>query len=113
MSLDDGLSKFLGGLYEAVYDRDRWRSAMAEIVNRSGSRLSIVTSVDLRHQEFGGVQLHGSEESSVETGLREYTEEMSSFDPALKWARDHPAAGMCETSAIVPRQDERGDPFFK
>jgi len=48
MSLDDGLSRFLGGIYEAAFDADDWRSAMAEVVRRSGSSTVGATKVDKR-----------------------------------------------------------------
>ena len=113
MSLDEGLSKFLGGLYEAVYEQEGWQSAIAEIMRRSGSRRAVITSVDLRRKNIIDVQFHGPEDSSVETGVREYAEEMSALDPALNWANQHAAAGSCETTAILPAQDYCDHPFIK
>lgn len=113
MSLDDGLSKFLGGLYEAVHDRDGWKSTIAEIIRRSGSRMFIASSIDLRRQEVVDIQFHGPEDSSTVTGIREYAEEMSALDPVLNWAHDNPDAGTCDTAEILPAQDYRDHRFIK
>jgi DNA-binding CsgD family transcriptional regulator len=113
MSLNEGLSKFLGGLYEGVYEREGWQSAIAEIVRRSGSHRAVISSVDLRRKNYVDIQFHGPEDSSVETGIREYSEGMSALDPGLNWAQRHPAAGSCETTAILPAQDYCDHPFIK
>ena len=112
MSLDSGLPNFLGGLYEAVYDRDRWLTALAEVIRLSGSQMVVLGSVDLRKEAFTDMQFHGPEGSSVETGIREL-DGMAPLDPSLKWAHANPAGGMCETAAIVPKQDHRDHEFLK
>lgn len=113
MSLDEGLSRFIGRLYEAVYDADSWKSAIAELIQRTESRLAFISSVDLRRREFSRTDFFAPEESSVETGSREYAEEMFSSDPSLIWAGNHPHAGVCETAAIIPRTDYLDHPFIK
>jgi DNA-binding CsgD family transcriptional regulator len=113
MSLDDGLSKFLGSLYEAVLEEESWRAAIAEILRRSGSHRAIVASVDLRRRDLDGTQFHGPESKSVETGISEYTEEMSALDPTLEWAIENPHAGICDSAAVVPAGDYSEQPFIK
>ena len=113
MSLDDGLTGFLGELYEAVHEPKGWRSAMTEIIRRSESRRLVVTTVDLRRTDIVDIQFHGPEDSAAETGIREYAEEMSELDPTFLWARDHPDAGISETAAILSEQDHRNHPFIK
>lgn len=113
MSLDEGLSKFLGGLYDVVHEREGWQTAIAEVIRRSGSRRAVISSVDLRRKNIVDIQFHGPEDSATETGVREYAEGMSALDPALNWAHQHPAAGCCETTAILPAQDYYDHPFIK
>lgn len=113
MSLDDGLSKFLGGLYEAVQDRQAWWSAIAEIMRRTGSRRAVLGSADLRRHQITDIQFHGPEDSSTEAGIREYAEEMSGLDPVFNWASRNPATQMCDSAAVVPRNDYCAHPFIK
>ena len=112
MSLDDELPKFLGGLYEAAHDRDRWRTALADVIRRSGSHMVVAASVDLRKEEYSAIQFHGPDDSKVETGIREL-EGMRALDPSLNWAHDNPGAGLCETAAILPSRSHSGDEFMK
>lgn len=113
MSLDHSLTQLLGGLYEAVYDRDKWPSAMAEFTRHSQSRMAVVCSIDLSRPAFVGLQSHGPNDRPIESVRGEYAKAMHAHDPALNWARDHPAAGMCETAAIIPSADYREHPFIK
>ena len=113
MSLDDGLSKFLGGLYEAVHDPEGWRAAIAEIMRRSDSRMFVVSSVDLRRQQYADIQFHGPEDSSVEVGIREYAEEMSALDPTLDYAHENPEAGTYLSTQTIPPEDYYNHSFIK
>lgn len=111
MSLDEGVSRFIGRLYEAVYDRDEWRAVVAELMRRTGSRLAFISSVDLRHQEYSKLEFHAPELSSVADGVRDYTEELHLSDPSLAWASRHPAATMCDTTKIMPREEFERLPY--
>jgi len=113
VSLDDGITKLIGNLYEAAYDPAKWQIAMAEILRRSDSRMAVTTAIDFRQAEFIGPQVYGVETSAVDDGRREYTEGMHALDPALNWAQDHPAAGMCETAALIPRAEYDDHAFIK
>jgi DNA-binding CsgD family transcriptional regulator len=113
MSLDDGLSKFLGGLYEAVHHREGWQTAIAEIMRRTDSRMFVVSSVDLRKREYADIQFHGPQDSSVETGIREYAEEMAALDPTLGYAHENPAAGTSVSTQLIPGGDYCNHPFIK
>jgi DNA-binding CsgD family transcriptional regulator len=113
VSLDEGLSRFIGVLYESVYDPDSWRKAMRELMQRTGSRIAFVSCVDLRHGAFSRTDFYAPETRAVDTGTREYAEETYNFDPSLIWAREHPDAGMCETEAIIGRSDYLDHPFIK
>jgi DNA-binding CsgD family transcriptional regulator len=113
MSLDDGFSSFLGGIYEAVHEPEGWRTAMADVIRRSASRRVVINTVDLRRKAIVDIQFHGPEDSAVETGIREYAEEMSASDPSFSWAQDHPNAGISETAAILTEQEHSEHPFIK
>ncbi|MFL6733323.1 MAG: helix-turn-helix transcriptional regulator [Sphingomicrobium sp.] len=113
MSLEDGLSRFIGRLYEAVLDPDEWRGAIAEMMERTNSRRMIISSVDLRHQSYADIQFHGPEDSSVETGMREYVEEMSGLDPTLVFAHENPDAGIFSTTEMIRGDGHRDHPFIK
>ena len=105
MSFDDGLSRFIGRLYEAVQDPAEWRDSIHEIVRRSDSRLVVATTFDLRRNDIADIQFHGREDSAVETGRREYIESVSLTDPVLKWIRQHPGAGACESAHVIPEAE--------
>lgn len=113
MSLDEELSGFIGRLYEDVYDGPTWARAMRELMRRTGSQVMFQCSVDLREREFSRSTFLGPETSRLETGAREYAEETFATDPSLIWASEHPAAGMCESAAILPRNDYLDHPFIK
>jgi len=113
MSLDDGLSRFLGGIYEAAFDADDWRSAMAEVVRRSGSSTVGATTVDLTRKDIVDIQFHGPEESAVDTGAREYREGMSALDPVFNWHQQHPLARTIESAAVLPEAAYHNHEFVK
>ena len=113
MALDEGLSNFIGRLYEAVYDDRAWQSAMAELMRRTGSRVAFVSSVDLEEREYSKAFFYAPETSRVDVGKREYWEETAAGDPSLLWATDHPDAGMCETESIIPGQEYLDVPYIK
>jgi DNA-binding CsgD family transcriptional regulator len=111
--LDDGLSKFLGRLYEAVHDRDGWRTAIAEVLRRTDSWMFIVSSVDLRRKEHSEIQFHGPQDSSVATGVGEYIEEMAAHDPTLNFAHENPDAGTFVSTQSTPPGEYFDQPFIK
>jgi DNA-binding CsgD family transcriptional regulator len=113
MPLDEKISGFIGRLYEAPYEAEAWRSVMAELMELTGSRIAFVSAVDLRNQAYNRALFYGPEESSVETGTREYAEETFALDPSLQWASQHPHAGVCETEVIIPRSEYLEQPFIK
>src|SRR5687768_10271950 len=113
MSLDVGLSKFVGGLYEAVLDREAWRSAIAEIMLRTDSRLFVVSAVDLRRQEHADIQFYGPQESSIETGAQEYLEEMQALDPTVSFAHENPEVGTYSSTQLLAAADYSNHPFIK
>jgi len=113
MSLDVGLSKFIGGLYEAVLDPEGWQSAMAKIMRRTHSRMFVVSSVDLRRQEHADIQFYGPQESSIETGAREYLEEMQPLDPTVSFAHENPDVGTYDSTQLVAAGDYSNNPFIK
>lgn len=113
MSLDEGVLRFIGRLYEAVYDPDSWRSAIEELRVRTASRLVFISHVDLRHGEYSRSEFHGPDTSPCERGQQEYLEEMYLSDPSLIWASAHPNAGLCDTSELMPREEFSKDPYVK
>lgn len=113
MSLDDGLSTFIGTLYEAVHDSDGWRTAIAEILRRTESWMFVVSSVDLRRKEHADIQFHGPQDSSVATGVREYIEEMEGLDPTVDFAHENPEAGVFVSNQSIPQAEYRDHPFIK
>jgi DNA-binding CsgD family transcriptional regulator/PAS domain-containing protein len=112
MALDEGLSSFIGRLYEAVHDPVAWRAIVGELLDRTGSRLAFISTVDVRHREYSRAMFFGKEDSSFARGIEEYQEEQYLADPSLIWASQHPNAGVCETEAIIPRNDYLKDPYI-
>jgi hypothetical protein len=112
MALDEGLSSFIGRLYEAVHDADAWRAMVGELLERTGSRLAFITTVDVQHREYSRAMFYGKEDSAFARGVEEYQEEFYLADPSLSWASRHPNAGMCETEAIIPKNDYFKDPYI-
>jgi DNA-binding CsgD family transcriptional regulator/PAS domain-containing protein len=113
MSLDEGVSRFIGRLYESVYDADAWRGVMHELMDRTGSHLAFVSWADVRHREYSRSAFYGREDSAFARGADEYQEEMYLSDPSLEWASRHPTAGVCDTSTIMPPDDFRMHPYVR
>lgn len=107
MSLDEGVSRFIGNLYEAVYEPEAWRSAMHEMMKRTGSRLCFVTCADLRQCELSRSEFYGAEDSRFLQAAEEYQDGLYRSDPSLAWASAHPNARVCDTSTIMPHDDFR------
>src|SRR6476619_3780782 len=105
MSLDDGLSKFLGGLYEAVFDAREWQSAMDQVARLSGSSAISVATTDLQLQNVADHRMYGLEAGAAERASREYAEEMYALDPVFSWLQRHPRAGRCDSASVVPEGD--------
>jgi DNA-binding CsgD family transcriptional regulator len=112
MALDEGLSSFIGRLYEAVHDADAWRAIIGELMHRTGSRMAFISTVDVRHREYSRAMFYGSENSAFARGIEEYEQEFYVSDPSLIWASQNPNAGMCETEAIVPKNDYLKQPYI-
>jgi DNA-binding CsgD family transcriptional regulator len=113
LSLDEGLSRFLGQLYEAVYEPVAWRSAMHQLMQRTGSRLLFVTCADVRHKELSRSEFYGAEDSAFLSAAEEYREEMFQYDPSLSYASEHPNAGVCDTSTLMADDDFRRLPYVR
>jgi DNA-binding CsgD family transcriptional regulator len=111
MSLDEGLSQFIGRLYEAVYDADSWRRVVHEIMSRTESRIAFISSVDLRNREFSRFHFYGPDKSSVADGNRDYGDEFYRIDPSLSWASERPDAGMCDTAFLMPEDEYLSHPY--
>lgn len=107
MSLDEGLSRFIGRMYESVYDADAWRAVMHELMKRTSSRLLFMTCADLRHGELSKSQFYGAEDGRFAQAMEEYGAQMYQSDPSLLWAMEHPDAGVCDTSQLMPHEDFR------
>lgn len=105
MSLDEGISRFIGCLYEAVYDAEAWRSAMLELMARTGSRMAFVSCVDINNREYTRSNFYHPDDTAAAIGAEEYVAGMFELDPSLTWAAAHPNAGLCDTATIMPRED--------
>ena len=113
MSLDEGVSRFIGRLYEAVHDADAWRSAIRELMRRTGSRVAFISHADVRHKQYSRFEFYSPETSACEHGSNEYSEAMYSSDPSLAWASERPNAGVCDTSRIMAHEDFRHLEYVK
>lgn len=112
MALDEGLSRFIGRMYEAVHDPADWRKIVTELIDRTNSRLVFISSVDVRQREYSRSMFFGSNDSAFAQGMQEYQEEFQQSDPSLLWASQHPEAGMVETEAILPKADYLKHPYI-
>jgi DNA-binding CsgD family transcriptional regulator len=113
LSLDEGVSSFIGRIYESVYAADAWHAIMHELMQRTGSRMAFVSWADVRHREYSRSNFYGRDNSSFAIGADEYVEEMFRFDPSLEWASRHPDAGVCDTSKIMPSDEFRAHPYVR
>jgi DNA-binding CsgD family transcriptional regulator len=112
MALDEGLSRFIGRIYEAVHDPADWRKVIVELIDRTNSRLVFISSVDVREREYSRAMFYGREDSAFAQGMKEYQEEFQETDPSLLWASRHPNAGMVETQSILPKADYLKHPYI-
>ena len=113
MSLDDGLARFIGQIYEAVHDPRAWRSVVGELMQRTRSRIAFICHADVRHKEYSRYEFYCPETSAFELGEAEYSAEMSQLDPSLAWASVHPNGGVCDTTLLMPREDFRQLAYVK
>jgi DNA-binding CsgD family transcriptional regulator len=111
LSLDEGVSRFIGRIYESAYDADAWRKVIHELIARTASRLAFVSSVDLRHAQYSRAEFYGTEDSSFARGVEEYVAAMYHDDPSLIWASQHPKDRLCDTSKLMPDEDFRRLPY--
>ena len=111
--LDENLSQLIGRIYEAAFEEQAWALVIREIMARTNSRIAFVSSVDLQNRDFNKSFFFGPEESRVDSGVREYNEEVFAIDPALQWASANPSAGMCETSRLMAHDEYLAHPFVK
>ena len=107
MSLDEGVSRFIGRVYESVYETDAWRAVMRELMDRTGSRIAFMCCADVRHREYSRTDFYGPDDSGFAAGIGEYGEEMFLCDPSLIWASKHPDAGVCDTSMLMADDEFR------
>ncbi|HEX8839233.1 MAG TPA: helix-turn-helix transcriptional regulator [Sphingomicrobium sp.] len=107
MSLDEGVSRFIGNLYEAVYEPEAWRLAMHEMMKRTNSRLAFITCADIRQRELSRSEFYGTEDSGFLRAADEYRDGMYRSDPSLAWASRNPNAGVCDTSSMMPHDEFR------
>lgn len=113
MSLDEGISRFIGRIYDSAYDADAWRLLMADLLELTHSRMSFVSSVDVRNRLYSRTEMYGPDDSSAAIAYQEYAEEMYCQDPSLAWASQHPDAGVCQTSQIMPHDEFRKLPYVQ
>lgn len=113
MSLDEGVSRFIGRMYESVYEPDSWHALIHELMDRTGSRMGFLAWADVRHCEYSRTGFYGREDSRFATGTDEYAEEQYRIDPSLQWASRNPGAGVCDTSTIMAADDFRNHPYVK
>lgn len=113
MSLDEGVSRFIGSLYEAVYDAHAWQSAMLELMARTGSRMAFVSCVNINNREYARSNFFHPDDTAAAIGAEEYVQGMLEYDPSLAWAAAHPDAGLCDTATMMPREDFRKLEYVK
>ena len=68
MALDEGLSRFIGRMYEAVHDPADWRKVIAELIERTNSRLVFIASVDVRQREYSRAMFFGKRGQRLRAG---------------------------------------------
>lgn len=112
MSLDEGLSRFIGRIYEAAYDGDAWHNVILELMTRTESRIAFLSCVDLRGGKFSKSNFYAPDSSRVAIGAEEYAAEMHNVDPSLAWARAHPFAGVCDTRWLLPSDEHDKHPYI-
>ncbi len=113
MSLDEGLSQFIGRIYDSAGDADAWRSLMVDMLGLTHSRMSFVSFVDVRNRVYSRTEFYGPDDSPAAIAMQEYAEEMYRHDPSLAWASQHPDAGVCHTGNIMPHDEFRKLPYVR
>lgn len=113
MSLDEGVSRFIARIYEAVYGPEDWDRLIRDLMERTGSRFAFVARADLHNQNYSQMHFHGADDRScIDRIVKEYGSEFLHLDPSLAWAHANPLAGMCESARLMPREEYRQHPYI-
>lgn len=113
MSLDAGISRLIGRIYDSVIDHTLWDGVVKELVQRSQARFAFVATVDTRHRALSSSAIHGCDDSRLLDGVREYEQEIYRDDPAIRFASANPSARMFDTHRVIPANDYLADPYIR
>lgn len=91
--LDDRVSTLIRHIYEAAHDFAAWDKVLDQILRLTGSRVMMVSAVDLRAGEFTRSNFYGADDGRFLDGVRDYTEHLYQTDPTLAFGRKNPEAG--------------------
>lgn len=92
--LDEKISALIGDIYDSPRSSDAWRRVLNGLLDRTGSRFVMISSVDLRRREYSKTSWHGADDARFLDGVREYETHLYRSDPTLQFGSRNPHAGI-------------------
>lgn len=113
MSLDENTSRLIGDIYEAGTDDARWQRILDNILERTGSRFTLLSVVDFKTSQFSSARWHGPDDARFLDGTKEYEAELHRIDPTLRFGMAHPNGGFISLKdAIGAAGEDYEDNFY-
>ncbi len=93
MVLDAGVSRLIGDIYAGADDPAAWERAIRGLIDRTGSRWSLISIVDLRQRGYMASEIFGPDDARFLDGMQHYNDEYFAEDPMLQFAMRNPQVG--------------------
>lgn len=111
MSLDEGISRLIGRIYESAHDTDQWEATLEDVRQRLGVRCLFQSVSRLDGLEMRRGLVLG--EPKRPQGMSEYLETQASLDPSFRWAAKNPRARFCSTDKIIASESYLDNEYIR
>lgn len=114
MSLDEGISAFIGRIYESAYDVAAWDACARELMTLTSAHFLFFSSIDSFNPGFNYVKPYGADDGAMDMGVQEYLQEGFYLeDPTLHFALANPMARFCHSGDVIPADGYLDNPYTK
>ena len=114
MSLDEGVSRLIGHIYEsAAIGSVPWHEALDGVLARTGGRFAFVSVVDTEDSRLSKGEVHGVDNARFMDGMRDYYAFQNRQDPTLGYALANPRAGFVSLPMVAGGRDYAAHPFSR